>query len=260
MDWKPDASVLIAYRQSDPYRLRNLLAVVEQIKKAGNLQIIIVEQDSEPRLDHAVLDDGVSLLFQEQAGLFNKSRALNAAAKKADADVLVIADADLILDPLALVGAIRFCSDKKSCVNPYDRLVDLTREESERYLAGNGLPRTRMSTKPNREGIGEYICFCGGLFVIPCKTFFDIGGMDEAFIGWGGEDDAMTVKLMGLEVPCLQVSNRVAFHLWHPRPPGLRYGHAHYLDTCTRLEMYRRGTRKDLEELATSTGIDARRS
>ncbi len=79
-------------------------------------------------------------------------------------------------------------------VKPYRRLIDLSAEETQPILAGgfDRIPPRNETDSPNREGIGERIVFAGGSFVIRREAFVALGGWDERFRGWGGEDDALS--------------------------------------------------------------------
>jgi hypothetical protein len=53
--------------------------------------------------------------------------------------------------------------------------------------------------------------------VVFSRTAFEsVGGWDEEFVGWGGEDDMMTFKVeaAGLKTASMPFS---CYHLWHPR-------------------------------------------
>ncbi|MFK4998906.1 galactosyltransferase-related protein [Bacillus sp. N9] len=56
----------------------------------------------------------------------------------------------------------------------------------------------------------------GGINVVPRKHFETVGGFDERFVGWGGEDDAFAASLNTL---CGYVKRLDAtiYHLWHKR-------------------------------------------
>ncbi|MCA9194412.1 MAG: hypothetical protein KDB03_21730 [Planctomycetales bacterium] len=85
----------------------------------------------------------------------------------------------------------------------------------------------RDPQQTGRERSGEFVCFCGGLFMMRRNVYADLGGSDERFIGWGGEDDAMTIKLRRLVASPRTLTQSSAFHLWHERSHESRYQHRH---------------------------------
>jgi predicted glycosyltransferase involved in capsule biosynthesis len=71
------------------------------------------------------------------------------------------------------------------------------------------------------------------------KHIFDkIGGWDENFIGWGGEDDAIAHKLRLFNVKMVKM-NYIGYHLYHEDSGGKcesEYSSKHYKDNCTLLD------------------------
>jgi glycosyltransferase involved in cell wall biosynthesis len=61
-----------------------------------------------------------------QSELFNRSQALNIAAKTATKDVFVIADADIIYTPPFLVQATQLL-DKHVRIIPFSKFLDLSK-------------------------------------------------------------------------------------------------------------------------------------
>lgn len=51
----------------------------------------------------------------------------------------------------------------------------------------------------------------------------EIGGQDERFEGWGGEDDAMSVTILRLADRTMTLAEARAWHLYHPRRPDEVY-------------------------------------
>ena len=45
----------------------------------------------------------------------------------------------------------------------------------------------------------------------------ELGGMDDRFEGWGGEDDAFSIKVQKLVSRRGAAREAPAWHLWHPR-------------------------------------------
>src|ERR1035437_8821162 len=52
--------------------------------------------------------------------------------------------------------------------------------------------------------------------IMPREAFITVGGMDERFRGWGGEDQAFLLALNILWGPYRNSPNNV-YHLWHPK-------------------------------------------
>lgn len=220
-------------------RAVNLHAVLRWLSGMPDIEVVLVEQDRRPQLTPASLSPNCTYCFVHNEGPFNKAWGLNVGFRNSSGSVVGFGDADMVMDAAALMDCYARCHNEFEAMKPYDRHVDLTPEESEHVRNGNwtanpdrhGLPR-------NREGVGEFVCFCGGLFLIRRDAYEEVGGFDEQFLGWGGEDDAMSSKLSRLGKHSASVSNQVACHLWHERSIAVRYFHPHYQQNVARVNWY----------------------
>jgi hypothetical protein len=232
-------SYLITYRESGSAdRRENLLAVLGWLRQWPDIEVVVVEQDAVPRFDAPLEYGGGVARFAYNPGPFNKAWGLNLALGFARGPLLAVGDAD-VMAPHTLGMAVERCRSVPA-VKPYRTIVDLTPEDTARVRAGEWglLPERPAHSLPNREGQGEYVVFAGGLFVIQRDWLVRLGGFDERFRGWGGEDDAMTQKLRRAGVQAVQIDGPPALHLWHPRSPEATFGHAHYGDNRRVLDAY----------------------
>jgi predicted glycosyltransferase involved in capsule biosynthesis len=150
----------------------------------------------------------------------------------------------------ALASCFGVCQRQHDAINPYDHMIDLTYEESEIIMKGHyDLEVTRRIEELSRAGKGEFTCFCGGIFVIRRAVYGALGGFDERFMGWGGEDDAMTYKMVSLVKSLKTMQNQKAFHLWHERNPKAMYGHPHYQNNLKLISEYRNCGKGELLQL-----------
>lgn len=195
-------SYVIAYRGGDRdehgARAANLAAVVRHVGRLPDAQIVVVEQDTVPRWEQPA---DVTHVFLRHDGPFNKSWAMNVGFRHTVAPIVAFGDADLILPLPDTVAAIDSVANGYDAVDPFDRLVELTEPETVAVWSGGALPEVTPAPGSNRRG-GEYVPFCGGLFVIDRTAFARVGGYDERFAGWGGEDDALSVKLARMGLRC----------------------------------------------------------
>jgi predicted glycosyltransferase involved in capsule biosynthesis len=83
------------------------------------------------------------------------------------------------------------------------------------------------------------VVFAGGLFLIQRELLLRLGGFDERFRGWGGEDNAMTRKLKRARIQAWQSVGPPALHLWHPYSFETTYGSPHYADNRRLLDEYK---------------------
>jgi hypothetical protein len=145
-------------------------------------------------------------------GAFNRSAALNrAAAQASDADVFVLADGDSFVGAEQLDGSVMLAAATGQVTFAYDRYCYLSRSMSDRVLAGfegdwtPGVEFTMQGT-------------CSSMVVVPASLWWEIGGADEGFVGWGGEDVALSLALQTFGGGLQRVHGDV-WHLWHAPAP-----------------------------------------
>lgn len=81
-------------------------------------------------------------------------------------------------------------------------------------------------------------------------AFAALGGWDERFRGWGGEDDALTHRIERSRLACTELDTAAALHLWHPRPNETTFGQPHYADNHRLVEEYPRYSDAQLQRMA----------
>lgn len=207
-------SFIIGYRHSID-RLHNLRRVLDWINGFSHVDVILVEQDTHSKISHLNLK--CRHIFLKSDAPYNRSWAFNIGVKNSKAEAIVFSDSDLIMNPHDFVAAIRELENFEM-VNPYKSVLDLQPQES-------GLPLEEL-LKIDRPGRGENdnqkINLCGGISMFRKDAIRKIGGWNEAFIGWGGEDDFQAIKVANflthkeLEYKC--------YHLFHNREnPDMRH-------------------------------------
>ncbi|WP_236034898.1 glycosyltransferase family 2 protein [Alkalihalobacterium elongatum] len=184
--------------------------------------------------------------------LFNKSKAINSAAKKATRDIFVIADADMIISPSSILESIRLLRFHKWII-PFKNIHYLSMNTS------NQLLKTVPNWPPNLENENSnYLLFkygpkaiSGGINIISRTNFNLVGGFDERFAGWGGEDNAFCYAVNTLCGPLKRLNHDI-YHLWHPRIGWERSPNAK--NNRNLLNLYRKanGNKSEMMELINS--------
>jgi len=205
-------SIIISHKSRSPERLRNLKIVVswlgQIIKKTDEVELILVEQGESETVCLDELEKvtfPMKCKFVYKSGLFNKSWGYNIGAKMAKYDNLLFIDNDIILSRQALEIGFKLSSFVEG-VRFYDRLYALSEAETRNLEASLDYP-------PKTNRILRDFSVPGGFFLIKKDLFYKIGGWDEEFEGWGGEDDAFTHKLSKHLVAAVTIP---AYHLNHP--------------------------------------------
>lgn len=182
-------SVIIPFRAGDPYREQNRDWVVEFYRTFyPSWQVVVVDEPGDP---------------------FSKAAAIRAGVDQSFGDVLVIADADLIVTHLrSAVGAV--AQGRAKWAIPHTNVHRLAWDATKQILRGAD-PRDfaqRTAERIYRGLIG------GGILVIDRDAFMGCPP-DPRFRGWGGEDEAWGLALQTLVGEPWRGSAQL-LHLWHP--------------------------------------------
>ena len=209
----PEFTFIIPHRGIE--RLPQLLMTLNSIGALdGEVECIVVEQDSEKRIS---LPQNVTHLhapFEENDDAWRKCFAFNRGAEVARGRILVLHDGDILV-PADYLSRLRwhFQDQGHEVVYPQRFLFYLTRETTEQLMEGH-LKQELLSSTP--EVIKQN--WTGGTLAILKEAYFRVGGFDEEFTGWTGEDREFYDRC--------QILNGWFFgympfvHLWHPPQAG----------------------------------------
>lgn len=152
---------------------------------------------------------------------FNRSVAINRAARRADLqlgqdwEVAVIADADTWVPPAQLNDAVRLARRTGNVVSALTSVIELSEQYTRTLLTAATLcPPSPLSLGVERVRTQE-LQTQSSMIVVPRPVWETVGGFDEKFISWGGEDNAWWRAVSILAAPPLRIDG-AAFHLWHP--------------------------------------------
>lgn len=246
-----EATYILTYRADrEGHRRRNLEAVLAWLGGFAQVEVVVVEQDVAPTplsIPHA----RCQVVFAYNPGPFNKSWGFNVGFRTAQTQWLGFGDADVLVGE-ALWQSFQLLRQGLLAVKPYRRLIDLTDAESEPVRAGDfaRVPARDPRAAPDREAIGERVVFAGGSFVIHRNAFVALGGWDERFVGWGGEDDAFSYRIERSRIACTELDISPAMHLWHARRREATFDQPFYAANRLLLDDYRRYADAQLDRLA----------
>lgn len=148
-------------------------------------------------------------------GPFNRSAAINQAAKQTDWDVAVIADADTWTPHNQLQTAIKQATETGKLTAAFTAVVELTQQCTDTILNGQ-ITHADIGIEKIRT---EPLVTQSSMLVITKELWHNVGGFDERFIGWSCEDNAFYRACHIIGGPPNRVDG-YAYHLWHP--PALR--------------------------------------
>jgi hypothetical protein len=218
-----DAPVLIVvpFRDNgtDGHRLRNLMACLAALRDqdcpGDQYQVTVVEEDREPRWQAMIEPACDQYVFAYREGSFNKSWAVNVGVRQAGAapELVCILDADVLCDRAFVSrNARRLQRSGTGGHLTYRDMFCLDPAASRRAIAARVVERTAAVSW------GELRGFLlrrppGACVWLRTEVFWSIGGMDERYEGWGGEDNDFVFRL-DLAAP-LDIYGDELLHLYH---------------------------------------------
>jgi hypothetical protein len=156
----------------------------------------------------------------EPGGMWSKGRAVADALGQVDAEVVVVSDADVIVEDIHL--AISAVEQGAPWAVPFRAVYRLSPAATVETLETGLLPTgvaSRRSWWLEDLYTGQP---GGGMVVLPTRTARDIP-IDPRYIGWGQEDLSWARALWTLAGAPWR-STSPLWHLWHPRAPRMSPG------------------------------------
>jgi hypothetical protein len=226
-DRPPEVSFVIGHRGLE--RLPHLLATLRSIAGQRNVRFecILVEQSVAPEVqDH--LPAWVRYLHTPLPAPempYCRAWAFNVGARMASGELLILHDNDLLIPQDYTCDHLRLLHQGWEVINLKRYIFYLSRQATHRLFeteAGPSLREAPESILQNAEG--------GGSLAIARDAYFAIGGFDEAFIGWGGEDNELWDRALTRRL--YPFGHLPLVHLWHSAQPGKRTSKGPGFDTA----------------------------
>ncbi len=206
----PVISVLIAVGGTERLPLLGVTLAALRAQQGPPFELIVVEQGVEPHFKPRLAPDvRYNFLRTESPEQpFNKAWALNVAARMARGEFLAVHDADYIV-PRAYLQRCAEALRHFDGVRPCRFICYLDRATSERICESFSLNRAFTVEKVVANNPTPV--------VLRRDAYWRIGGHDESFQGWGGEDDEFLARLRTLSM--CEGGFLPLIHLWHSSAP-----------------------------------------
>ncbi len=211
---QPQVSFIIGHRGMA--RLPHLLATLESIAGQQNalVECIVVEQETKSQLAGR-LPGWVRHIHSPPPTPdmpYCRSWTFNVGVKKACGSVLVLHDNDMLVSADYASQILARVDQGYEVVNLKRFVFYLSEKHTQAVFDGRGalLDDAPETIVQNLEA--------GGSVAITREAYERIGGMDESFIGWGGEDNEFWERAQTCKVwlyGCLPI-----VHLWHESQTG----------------------------------------
>lgn len=210
---RPDVTFVIGHRGSA--RLPHLLATLETIaaQRDATVECIVVEQDVVSQLVGRLPAwvRHIHLSPPRDDLPYCRSWTFNVAARQARGRILILHDNDMLVPSDYASRVVERMAAGFDVVNLKRFVFYLSESHTGKIFSGEEdiFSQPPESIIQNLEG--------GGSVAIAADAFSRIGGMDEAFIGWGGEDNEFWERAGTLAV--WPYGELPIVHLWHAAQP-----------------------------------------
>lgn len=144
-----------------------------------------------------------------------KGRAIDDALGRAKGEVIVVADCDVIMDPIALRQSVIMVQHGAPWSQPHTMVHRANAAMTQLILRQSAEADPLIPAAAQCERPPHATAPGGGIFAMKRVNYDAIGGIPQAFRGWGSEDKALALLADTLLGPCAQGS-AVLVHLFHP--------------------------------------------
>lgn len=209
-----------------PVKNRPLMACVRSLLNLGEIvgKIIICDGGStQPEILNTLatfeLNPAIQIIHYPVTA-FNKATLINQGIRHAQAEILLISDADIVWNPTAFTALIQKIQSHPQSICHIENVLEsdnqnqaLTRQRYSYSIqkSENTHPeiivtiQTSKTSPKNRPGCG--------LVCARRETFWKLGGYKEIFEGWGWEDQDLLIRAEVFDIPIFQAGQVI--HLSH---------------------------------------------
>lgn len=234
-----ELTLLIPYRQREKAlgSFCDWLIRTRNSEVCPDVRVLLLEGSLTPteKVCMMTANAGIEYYFIENEGVFHKTRLLNFGLKLVSSHYVLAYDVDLIpyrysllrhlhltkSSPLFLVTGYRLMLDRASLIGS-----NLDEEIERATIAPEDLPTALKKHLTSFEKFGVLPMF-------ETELLQQLGGWDENFLGWGGEDQDLIERYSRLGFTLCRVPELVYLHLHHGYEPDW-----HSPDILTRNRSY----------------------
>ena len=212
---EPQVTFLIGHRGLS--RLPQLLLTLRSIAGQGDARIecIVVEQSHRREVEGA-LPAWVRYIHQpvSESDPYNRAATFNEGALAARGSILVLHDNDLLVPKRYAAEVVEHARQGWKAIDLKRFIFYFSERETERVIGAQRLTLTERSESVIQNSHG-------GSVAITRDGYAAIGGLDEDFVGWGGEDNDFWERAETLHAT--RFGYLPLIHLWHaPQSEKLR--------------------------------------
>jgi hypothetical protein len=210
----PQVSFVIGHRglQRLPHLLTTLRTIAGQ--EGAAVEAIVVEQSAEPEIASS-LPDWVRYIHTPSTDDYNRAWTLNAGVAAARGEIVVLHDNDTLVPSRYAAECVARIGEGLDFLEPKRFIFYLDQNETQRVFDSGEIPAGVPSTIVQNP--------LGASIVARRSAYLAVGGFDQAFVGWGGEDNEFWERA--------EVGGKASrfgylpfIHLFHAPQPGKLQG------------------------------------
>jgi len=218
-DANPEVTFLIGHRgvSRTPHLLLTLQSIAAQ--SGVPIECIVIEQSHAREVEQS-LPEWVRYIHQpaQKGEPYKRAETFNAGAAAARGRILVLHDNDMLVPERYAAEIVAHVNAGWDAVDLKRFIFYLTEEETSRVLRDE-----RLRLDERSESVIQNLH--GGSLAITRDAYDAIGGFDQTFIGWGGEDVEFWERASTR--PATRFGYLPIVHLWHaPQPEKLQANEA----------------------------------
>jgi hypothetical protein len=214
----PEVSFVIGHRGRS--RLPQLLTTLRTVAAQAGVAVecVVVEQCHQREIE-GELPPWVRYLHQgvSAGAAYGRAAAFNAGAAAASAQILVLHDNDMLVPERYALEVVAGVQRGWEALDLKRFIFYLDERDSAGLMAGSGL------TLREHPGVITQNVH-GGSIAITRAAYEAVGGFDEEFVGWGGEDNELWERIETRRAT--RFGYLPMIHLWHPPQAEKQQGRA----------------------------------
>ena len=213
---RPEVSFIVGIRGTARLPLLQASLSTLQAQVDARCEIIVVEQSFDREIQSFLPPDVryFHLPISRPEVPWNRSWALNYGVRKAQGRFVILLDADMLLPNRFAKAIAQILDDDVDAVRPVRFIFYLDRPTSEQVQQCRSLSDIQQVAQVTQNTPNP--------IAMRRDRYLELGGHDESFYGWGGEDNEFVSRLRSLRVS--EGGFLPLVHLWHEVSRGLDGG------------------------------------
>lgn len=213
----PSISYIIPIR--DIGRTKSVYTVINNIRaqKFPVIDIVLAEEDSKRRINLNGLHPINYIHVGSPDVHFNKSRAFNIGTLHAEYNKIILHDADILVQD-GYTAKVFNLLDNHDAVHIGKDVMYFSKDYTD-------LVNSRGEVAIDGSCINQVGYFEGGSLACLKNTYYNIGGFNDAYVGYGIEDCDFFMRLKSNSKQFYNIRSEVFYHLFHGRTPGWQQCH-----------------------------------